>query len=136
MAALPWDDNYNVNVKVMDKQHRRLAELVNNLHVALSAGRAREEVNGTMNELVAFTRLHFATEEELMLKYEYPDYLAHLAEHKMVLGQMNKLADSLQGKNSAILFNVEADISDDWIGKHLLERDAPLGRFLNEKGVY
>lgn len=135
MAALPWDDKYNVNVKVMDSQHRRLAELVNNLHVALSAGRAREEVLGTMSELVAFTRLHFATEEELMLKYEYPDYPAHLAEHKMVLGQMNKLADSLQG-NSAVLFNAKADISDDWIGKHLLERDAPLGKFLNEKGVY
>lgn len=135
MAALPWDDKYNVNVAVMDSQHRRLAELVYQLHIALSSGQPREEVRGTLSELIAFTRLHFATEEELMLKYEYPDYPAHLAEHKLVLGQMNKLADSMQ-VNSAISFNAEADISDDWVGKHLLERDAPLGIFLNEKGVF
>lgn len=135
MTALPWDEKYNVNVAVMDSQHRRLADLVHQLHIALSSGQPMMEVRGTMSELVAFTRLHFATEEELMLKYQYPDYAAHLAEHKMVLGQMNKLADSLQG-SSAISFNAEADISDDWVGKHLLERDAPLGKFLNDKGVY
>lgn len=134
MAALPWDDKYTVNVAVMDNQHRRLAELVNKLHVALSTEKDLEEVRGVLSELIAFTRLHFATEEELMLKYEYPDYSAHLAEHKLVLGQMNKLADSLQG-NSAISFDAEADISDDWIGKHLLERDAPLGKYLNEQGI-
>ena len=88
MAALPWDEKYNVNVAVMDSQHRRLAELVHRLQVALSSGQPLEEIRGTMSELVAFTRLHFATEEELMLKYKYPDYPAHVAEHKLVLGQM------------------------------------------------
>ena len=135
MAALPWDEKYNVNVAVMDSQHRRLADLVHQLHIALSPGQPMEQVRDTMSELIAFTRLHFATEEELMLKYQYPDYAAHLTEHKLVLGQMNKLAGSLQG-NSAISFDAEADISDDWVGKHLLERDAPLGKFLNDKGVY
>jgi len=135
MAALPWDEKYNVNVAVMDSQHRRLAALVHQLHIALSPGQPLEQVRDTMSELVAFTRLHFATEEELMLKYRYPDYAAHLAEHKLVLGQMNKLADSIQ-RSSAISFDAEADISDDWVGKHLLERDAPLGKFLNAKGVY
>lgn len=70
-----------------------------------------------------------------MLKYAYPDCQAHQAEHKMLLGQMNRLADYLE-QNAAISFDSEADVSEDWVTKHLLERDVPLGKFLNEEGVY
>lgn len=135
MAALPWKDEYNVNVGVMDTQHRRMADLVNELHTAFRSKRTGKEIRATLSELIAFTRLHFATEEELMLKYSYPGYPAHQAAHKLVLGQMNKLADYLE-KNSAISFDTEADESEDWVTKHLLERDAPLGKFLNEKGIF
>jgi hemerythrin-like metal-binding protein len=134
MAALPWKDEYNVNVAVMDRQHRRLAELVSKLGAALQAKGARSQASEVLSELIAFTRLHFATEEELMLKYAYPDYQAHQAEHKVVLGQMNKLADQL-AQDSGISFDTQADISQDWVTKHLLERDVPLGRFLNKKGI-
>lgn len=135
MAALPWKDEYNVNVAAMDRQHRRLADLVDQLHTAFHSNQTGKEIRETLSELIAFARLHFATEEELMLKYAYPDYPAHQAEHKLVLGQMNKLADYLK-ENSAISFDAEADESEDWVTKHLLERDAPLGKFLNEKGVF
>lgn len=135
MAALPWKDDYDVNVAVMDSQHRRLAELVDQLHTAFRAKQTGKEISATLRELIAFTRLHFATEEELMLKYAYPGYPAHQAEHKMLLGQMNRLAGYLE-QNAAISFDSEADVSEDWVTKHLLERDAPLGKFLNEQGVY
>jgi hemerythrin len=135
MTALPWKDEYNVNVAVMDTQHRRLAELVGNLHTAIQTKQTGKELREVLGELIAFTRLHFATEEELMLTYEYPDYPAHLAEHKLVLSQMSDLATSF-GDEAAVSFDADADIAEDWVYKHLLERDAPLGKFLNGKGVY
>jgi len=70
-----------------------------------------------------------------MLKYAYPDYPAHQAAHKLVLGQMNKFAGCLEDE-TAISFDVQTDESKDWVTKHLLERDAPLGKFLNDRGVF
>jgi hemerythrin-like metal-binding protein len=135
MAALPWKDEYNINVAVIDKQHRRLADLVSQLHQALRSDPSAAASRERLHELIGFARLHFATEEELMLKYEYPDYRAHLAEHKLLLAQLQTLAAAID-ENSGVGFRSDADIADDWVSKHLLERDMELGRFLNDCGVF
>ena len=135
MAALPWRDDYNINVAVIDKQHRRLADLVNQLHEALQSDLSAAASRERLHELIAFARLHFATEEELMLKYEYPGYAAHLAEHKLLLAQLQTLAAAIDD-NSNVGFRSDADISEDWVSKHLLDRDVELGRYLNSRGVF
>jgi hemerythrin-like metal-binding protein len=135
MAALPWSDTYLVNVAVIDDQHRRLAELVNRLHAYLEAGEPGTGVYNLLTELIGFTRLHFATEEELMLKHEYPDYATHRAAHKEVLAQLLALLARFQDRLS-VDFEPSNDIDDDWVTRHLLERDLDLGRFLNTKGIY
>jgi hemerythrin len=135
MAALPWKDEYCVNVSVIDEQHRRLAELVNRLHEAFECDKTGENVFIALNELIGFTRLHFATEEELMLKYEYPDYAAHRMAHKTLLSGLQSLLTTLRDR-SPFGFVGGNDINDDWVTKHLLESDVALGNFLNNKGVF
>jgi len=135
MAALPWSEEYRVNVAVIDEQHRRLAELVSRLHETLDSRSPGDDVFAVLNELIGFTRLHFATEEELMLKYDYPQYAAHRAAHKALLGRLQALLTSLRDR-LPVGFQPGNDINDDWVTKHLLESDVQLGKFLNEKGVF
>ena len=135
MAALPWKDEYLINVAAIDDQHRRLAELVNRLHETIESDQPDDDLFAVLNELIGFTRLHFATEEELMLKYEYPDYPVHRAAHKAVLARLQALLATLRDK-IPVDFNPKTDINDDWVTNHLLERDVPLGKFLNAKDVF
>jgi hemerythrin len=135
MAALIWKDEYLVNVSVMDKQHRRLAELVGRLHETAESDSAGEDLFIALNELVGFTRLHFATEEELMLKYDFPGYAEHRTAHKELLAGLQALLTTVRDKVS-VGFDPGGDINDDWVARHLLERDRDLGKYLNSRGVF
>lgn len=135
MAALPWRDEYLINVAVIDEQHQRLAELVNRLHETFASNQTGEDAFMALNELIGFTRLHFATEEELMIKYEYPDYAAHRIAHKTLLSRLQGLLTTLRDQ-SPFRIGGSNEIDDDWVTRHLLESDVALGKFLNKKGVF
>jgi hemerythrin len=135
MPPLPWKEEYQINVRVIDAQHRRLAALVGEVHDHVAAGRPAETVGEVLDELVRFTRLHFATEEELMLKYGFPHYAEHRAEHKGLLHQLETLRAAQRG-STPVGFGDEGDIGGDWVLQHLLDLDAELGVFLNERGVF
>lgn len=135
MTALAWKEEYRINVAVIDDQHRTLADMVAKLHQALASPAPAKDLRAILQDLIEFTRLHFATEEELMVKHAYPDYQAHRQEHTAVLTQMHALADTLTDE-VRVRFDPEKDLADDWVTKHLLASDVPLGKFLNEKGVF
>ena len=134
MAALPWREEYRINVSKIDDQHRELADRVAQLHMVLDSDKGYSDIEQVLDELISFTHLHFTTEEQLMIKHEYPEYPAHKKAHQLLLNQMLTLADRLS-ENHAVGFAGADDISGDWVVNHLLEKDVPLGKFLNEKGV-
>ena len=134
MAALPWKEDYRINISVIDEQHREIAVLAGRLHDALKDEKPSDDVYEALGEMIAFTRLHFATEEELMRKYRYPDYAAHRASHREILAQLQGLATHLPGR-VFVRFGADHDPADDWVTSHLLEHDVSLGRFLSSRGV-
>jgi len=135
MPALPWSQECRINVEVLDAQHRRLATLVGQLSEQLTADNVTDAAEETLTELLRVTRLHFATEEELMLKYGFPGYAAHRSEHKSLLLELEALlalgrAARERGSDAS------TDIAGHWVVQHLLSQDAELGAFLNHRGIY
>lgn len=134
MAAVPWRDEFLINVSVIDEQHRELAERVNRLHRVLEKHQTGKKLKQVLDELIEFTELHFATEEELMRKYDYPEYKGHKAAHELLLHQLHAVRKAV-GKKRAVAFSGADDLSADWVTRHLLDKDVPLGKFLNEQGI-
>lgn len=135
MPIVTWCDDYNVNVEEIDVQHRTMLELVNNLHSAVEACIDKDDLKDLLGELVESTRVHFSTEEQLMNKYDYPEFAKHHQEHKMLLQHMNELVAAVSsGKHPT--FYSDYDVSTDWALLHIFECDKSLGVFLNSKGVY
>jgi hemerythrin len=66
MPFIVWTSEMSVDVKMLDNDHKRLAILINELHDGLLDGRAKEALEGIFEELVAYTRIHFAHEEQLL----------------------------------------------------------------------
>jgi hemerythrin len=89
--ALIEDDGYlHLGIPEMDTIHAEFAVLVNRLATA-----DRTEFAELFPELLAHTRAHFATEEELMRRSNFPGRREHLAEHGRVLGEMERFAERL-----------------------------------------
>nr|WP_276252202.1 bacteriohemerythrin [Halomicroarcula sp. SHR3] len=67
MPLIEWDERrYSTGIDRYDNQHKRLFEVLNQLHDAMEEGHAEEELGDVLRELERYTEYHFTDEEEFM----------------------------------------------------------------------
>jgi hemerythrin len=82
MAFIQWSHDLDTGIGVIDNQHKRIVEYLNELNDANKTGNM-DEINHVLDELVDYTVTHFAFEEELQEKAEYPFLKAHKRVHEI-----------------------------------------------------
>jgi len=78
----PWSEKYQVGIDFVDHQHKGLVDIINRLHQAMLDGKGRVVIGKTLEELIVYTRAHFAAEEKVLGSCGYPDFPAHRGEHE------------------------------------------------------
>lgn len=121
---LLWEDYLLTGNKTIDRQHKRLFDLVNELDTAQEQNERKE----AFLNLYHYTREHFNAEESLMQKSNYPDFKAHKKLHEELLGQLSIVA-------SQPLTNFERYTSfrvfiDKWLIDHIEKEDKAFGLFM------
>lgn len=114
MALLIWQDNLDTGIEIIDNQHKRIVEMINQLHAA-QMGHSTAAVSEVIDELVDYTLSHFAFEEELMEEAGYPFTEAHKRVHQIFTRRVDEyrmrfkagedVADELKSLLSRWLFN-------------------------------
>jgi len=130
MSLFQWKDEYRLDHPVIDKQHRRLFELGGELHGAMLSGQGRQKMQAILDELVAYTKTHFATEENLMQKANYPDYAAHKLEHDKLTAKVVQFQKGFQTTNVASTIAV-MEFLKAWLEHHIGETDRKVARFVH-----
>ena len=69
----------------IDQQHQELVSMLNRLNDAVKNNESREDIYRIIDDVIAFTRLHFATEERLMIQSGYTDIEWHKDKHKELI---------------------------------------------------
>lgn len=134
MDKIVWTADYSVGVDLMDSQHRRIIDLVNRLIDGHGTENDAEVVAETISKMLQYTREHFASEETLLLQYEYPACDDHRNLHRKFL------KDAIQF-NTAVMLKVDGTSTKlleylrDWWIDHILIEDMKYRRFFEGKGV-
>lgn len=85
-----WDPaRLGLQIREMDDEHKVLIDSMNKLHAARERRAAVGEQLRILDELVTFTRKHFADEEAYMERIGFPGLRTHRGVHAQLL---NKLA--------------------------------------------
>ncbi len=121
----------NVGVPVIDRQHARLAELLNRVAEAVKSGQDRDRVAVLLGEVVDFTRHHFETEERLMEKFGYPGALAHGQEHRKLLADLASIRAHATG--ASLMLTLQS--LKEWLVSHIAHGDRELGEALVARGA-
>jgi len=132
MTYISWDEKFSISFKMIDEQHKTLVDLVNNLHVAMAVGKGKQIISKVLQSLVDYTVNHFSTEEKFMIRYNYPWYLAHKAEHRNFIDRVSEFQKGYNDGKLSLSIEVMAFLKD-WLVNHILNTDQKLGAFLNEK---
>ena len=53
-----WQDTYSVGIAQIDLQHKGLIKLINDMHSAMQAGKAKEAMGSIIDELIVYPARH------------------------------------------------------------------------------
>ena len=88
MAHIQWTSDLDTNIQVIDNQHRRIVDYINQLDDA-SKAKNRGETGQVLNDLVDYTLSHFAFEESLMEEAGYPFINGHKRVHELFVKRVS-----------------------------------------------
>lgn len=134
MALIVWNDRIKVGIWLMDTQHKRWIELINELHEAMRVGKGRDVVEHTLDQMLSYTRRHFADEEALMTKHGWSEFARHKTEHDAFVTEVAALQSRQQAGELAISVEVMRQMQK-WLVNHIQTVDRRSVPFLIRKGV-
>lgn len=135
MPFIAWTNQTSVDVKLLDNDHKKLAILINDLYDGLMDGRARESLEGIFEELLAYTRIHFVHEEELLAEAGYSGAEAHKKEHDHEFGQILDLQERFRSATEQASYLEVMHQLKDWLFVHIRRSDKEFVPYLKAKGI-
>jgi len=121
MAHMHWSDDLNTGIDVIDRQHQRIVDYINELHHAIEHG-DRDEVGHVIEQLIDYTYSHFTFEEELMEEAEYPFLRAHQRVHELFVRRVREFQEKFQqGEDIARQLHT---VLKTWLVNHIKHDDA------------
>jgi methyl-accepting chemotaxis protein len=125
----PWKPEYSVQVAVMDEQHQRFFDLINQLHQAMKQGQGTQVLTGILDELARYTEYHFTAEEALMEQCHYPELAAQREAHTRFVQKVAEYQRRFANGDHSVA--VEAmSVVYDWLTSHIQKMDARYGSFI------
>ena len=131
---LEWKDEYSVGIDSIDQQHRRLVNLINQLHTAVHYSTGEEFEREALDELVDYTKTHFQYEEGLMQEHGYPDFEPHKAQHQKMIAKVGEVLAEYEQDQDTAMKNALSYLSD-WLINHINGTDKEYSSFLIARGV-
>lgn len=134
MTHWSWDPSLSVGVDVVDSQHHRIIDYINELDVARRE-KDQAKVTQVLIGLVDYMKTHFAFEEELMRQAGYPLTDLHRRAHDAFIARMRRFVEEHgSGKDISRKLGSELQI---WLTNHIKNHDrdyAPYAARMLKKG--
>ncbi|MEN2998130.1 MAG: hemerythrin family protein [Brevinematia bacterium] len=127
MDRLVFDDSLKTGIEVVDEQHKKLIEVVNNFLDKLLNSDTKaisSEVEKLFDFMAEYSVFHFQTEEKIMEENSCPTLDLHRSQHQFFIMEANKLKFDLRtkGLTPELLSKVQYLLLD-WVKDHIMDMD-------------
>ena len=137
MALVYIEQVEHLDVEEMQETHEEEIKLLNEVEkLAIKYGMDKSNLNeleAKLDEYIAHVKVHFANEERLMKKYDFPSYDMHKTAHDMFLEDISYAIT--QWKSFGDIKKIINFIykSPEWIVLHINTVDVPTSAYLAKK---
>jgi hemerythrin-like metal-binding protein len=135
MTLINLEDSLKLDIPEIDSQHETIISLVNLLHESMLQGADKSALGRLLSQLLEQTETHFAYEEDLMSRYNYPGYEAHKSEHSSLMQHLVDLTERYRSGELLLSFAVALELKG-WAVAHIEKSDKPLGTFLSNQKTF
>lgn len=128
-----WNDAYSVGIEVIDNDHKKLLNLINNLQTAVYYPTGEAFERQALKDLVDYTKYHFAREEEMMRKHSFPGYEPHKKQHDEMIAKVGGFMDDYEKDRESTIDELTLFLKN-WLLNHINGTDQQYSPYLREKG--
>lgn len=116
------DETHKLDNSQMDGTHQEFIDIYNDLKDT-----STQSYKNVMIKLYEHTKLHFYSEEEMMVEYNYPRKKEHIDEHNKVLAEMEYFINRSNSKmGQMMLKSYYKEKLPSWFDLHLISMDSDL----------
>ena len=129
--AIIWDESYVLGIDEIDLQHRSIVEQFGRFSAAVQEGCASEMLLDMATFLAGYAKEHFATEERVMEKYNYPRIDEQRAEHAIFTHDAEELLRRIVNEGASR--EIAADLAGKmvrWVIQHIRNHDRAMVQFV------
>ena len=121
-VRLIWHANNESGHKTIDRQHRKMFEVINELLSAVIEQRGKTECHSLIDTLLVDVISHFHDEEEILTDAEYPFINEHRALHEQLVNKLFEFSEMFMNDKLSLgeLFSF---LAYDVVAQHLILED-------------
>lgn len=134
MKDFIWTSEDSVGVEIIDDQHKRFVDIINELNAAIAQTKTRDMLTGIFSELMGYMDIHFATEEKYFDEYNYPESEAHKKAHAEFKKGITKIYEDYVDNLEVLSFTL-IDYLENWLLKHTKNMDKRYTKCFNDHGL-
>lgn len=127
-----WKEAYSVKIQSIDEQHKQLLNIGTKAEKLLSHydEDKYDMIVSLINELTNYTIYHFASEEKILERYNYPDIEQHKIEHIQFIEHLKSIdLDQIDLAQEEAITELLSFVAK-WIFKHIMNTDFGYSDFI------
>ncbi|MDQ9008608.1 bacteriohemerythrin [Acinetobacter gerneri] len=116
-----WIPAYNTGIDVIDDQHKRILDYINQLD-SIEENTNRDDIKNILNDIIDYTQSHFTFEESLQVEAQYKYAVPHKKVHDLFIKRIEGYRQKFQDGES--IENELHEVLSKWLINHIQHDDA------------
>ena len=135
LTAIKWLPEYGVGLKVVDEQHKKFLQIINELGECIEDKTFKEKGNKLYFSLVHFADAYLLKEKMLVNSVKDLDYSYFREKHKQFIAKLEQFKDKFNNADTEQAFVELYDYLKELYPKFIAYFTPSLVKFLKEHGV-
>ena len=124
MGAVSWNPDLITGIDDIDQDHREIFVIANRLAADPAGHESMGGALAILKTMEVHVARHFAAEEELMLRHDYPMMLEHMVEHGRILDYVTSLCREVRDDGADVdVLSVANRLLCTWMVSHIITLD-------------
>lgn len=131
MPYFTWiESDMTLQINKMDQEHKILIGIMNQLFDQSRSNACKQDLEKTIEKLVAFTVFHFRNEEAYMASIAYPQLLEHKKIHMGLLANLHDFISVFEN-STGIISDQFLTFLKIWLSNHIMGADKKYAHYGN-----
>lgn len=130
IQVFPWNQNFVTGIDIIDRQHRKLVDMLNALALSLGNESSSLEIEALIAELYSYAEYHFQSEESVWEGVFQHDssYQAHKVAHGAFITELTAIHQAASTDNKGNADEELLKFLIKWLANHILDDDMRLAK--------